>query len=114
MISVKERLKPYLGLAFCIIVSSLIAVFALNTGLLTEPEQLLPKGITMRSAGMSGNILRGIDLAAEDVELIRSGTASGSLWRLLTFVHPDLFFYFPGASLDHFLEHIASEKFLIP
>lgn len=93
MISVKERLKPYLGLAFCIIVSSLIAVLALNTGLLTEPEQLLPKGITMRSAGMSGNILRGIDLALEDVELIRSGTASGSLWRLLTFVHPDLFFY---------------------
>ena len=87
------KLKTYDGVVFCFIASVIIAVVSYNIGLLTEPGKILPTGLSMRNGEMSANILRGIDLAVEDVELITSGKASSDLWRLLTFVHLDLFFY---------------------
>lgn len=87
------KLKTYDGVVFCFIASVIIAVVAYNIGLLTEPGKFLPTGLSMRNGEMGANITRGIDLAVEDVELIRSGKAVSDLWRLLTFVHPDLFFY---------------------
>ena len=87
------KLKTYDGLVFCFIASVIIAAVAYNIGLVVEPGKILPTGLSMRNGDMSANILRGIDLAVEDVELITSGKASSDLWRLLTFVHLDLFFY---------------------
>ena len=93
MIKAAGKLKTYDGVVFCFIASVIIAVIAYNIGLITEPGKILPEGLSMRSGEMSGNIVRGIDIAVEDVELIRSGKAYADLWRLLTFVHLDLFFY---------------------
>ena len=93
MIKPAGKLKTYDGVVFCFIASVIIAVIAYNIGLITEPGKILPEGLSMRSGEMSGNIVRGIDIAVEDVELIRSGKAYADLWRLLTFVHLDLFFY---------------------
>ena len=89
----KGKLNTIIGVAFCFLVSAVIAFIALNIGLKTEPGQILPTGISMRSGEMSKNILRGIDLALEDINLIRSGNSASGTWRLLTFVHVDLFFY---------------------
>ena len=93
MIKAKGKLEHLTGVAFCFLASVAIAFIALNVGLKTEPGQILPTGISMRSGEMSRNILRGIDLAVEDINLIHSGNSSSGIWRLLTFVHTDLFFY---------------------
>lgn len=87
------KLKTYDGVVFCFIASVIIAAVAYNIGLWIEPGKFLPTGISMRNGDMNSNILHGIDLAVEDVELIRSGKAVSDLWRLLTFVHLDPFFY---------------------
>ncbi len=92
MIKAKGKLSRYYGLIFCFFAAVVIAVAALNIGLLTKPEQFLPKGLTMRSEKMNLNIIHGIDTALEDIQLIRSGGVS-DLWRCLTFLHTDLFFY---------------------
>ena len=89
----KIRSCTFLETAFLFLAAVIIAVTALNTGILTEPGKILPTGLSMRSGEMSENIIRGLDLAAEDIRLIRSGNASSDIWRLLTFVHVDLFFY---------------------
>lgn len=88
-----EKLNILAELAFFFLAAVSIAAVALNIGLHTEPGKLLPAGLSMRNGEMSGNILRGIDLALEDIDLIRSGNAASETWRLLTFVHLDLFFY---------------------
>lgn len=90
---IKAKLKTCDGVVFCFIASAIIAVIALNIGLRVEPGKILPTGLSMRSGEMTENILRGIDLAIGDIELIRSGSAFPDIWRLLTFVHLDLFFY---------------------
>ena len=92
MIKAKGKFSRYYGLIFCFFAAVAIAVAALNTGLLTEPEQFLPKGLTMRSDKMNLNIIHGIDTALEDIELIKTGAIS-DLWRCLTFLRADLFFY---------------------
>lgn len=89
----RGKLRTFCETAFCFLAAVLIAVFALNIGLKTEPGKILPTGLSMRSGEMSENIIRGIDLALEDIERIRSGNAAPELYRLLTFVHLDLFFY---------------------
>ena len=93
MIKTAGKLRTACELAFCFITSAIIAVIALNIGLKVEPGKILPVGISMRSGEMSHNILRGIDLSTEDINLIRSGKAASGTWRLLSFVHTDLFFY---------------------
>ena len=93
MIKNAGKFRTICETAFCFITSVLIAVIALNIGLNTEPGKILPEGISMRSGEMCKHILRGIELSMEDVNLIRSGKAAGDNWRLLTFVHTDLFFY---------------------
>lgn len=87
------KLNTSAELAFCFLASVTIAAAALNVGLNTEPGKILPAALSMRNGEMGANILRGIDLALEDIELIRSGNAASEIWRLLTFVHMDLFFY---------------------
>lgn len=89
----RGKLKTYDGLVFCFIATVIIAVAAYNIGIVTEPGKILPVGISMRNGDMGENIIRGIDLAMEDLELIRSGKAYAQSWRLLTFIHMDLFFY---------------------
>ena len=59
---------------------------------MTEPGKILPVAISMRSGETNKNILRGIELALDDISLIKSGESTDT-WRLLTFVHADLFFY---------------------
>lgn len=93
MNNAKGKLSQYQGVLFCFLASVLIAVLAFYAGLKIEPGKLLPTGITMRSGLMNENIVYGIDLALDDINLIRAGNAGSDLWRLLTFVHLDLFFY---------------------
>ena len=93
MINTKAKLRTADGVLFCFLASMVIAILALNIGLLTEPEQILPKGLSMRTDEMNSNLLRGIDLALEDIDLIKAGIGSAELWRLLTFIHLDVFFY---------------------
>ena len=93
MSNAKGRIKDLEGLLFCFLAAVLIAVAALNIGLYTEPGKILPAELSMRSNEMSENIIKGIDLAVDDIIRIRSGNASGDVWRLLTFVHMDLFFF---------------------
>ena len=81
------------GLLFCFLASVIIAAAALNIGLLTTPGQILPTAVSMRSKEMNSNIIRGIELASDDIALIKSGGAGSDIWRLLTFIHLDLFFY---------------------
>lgn len=87
------KLKAYKGLIFCFLAAVLIAVLALYSGLLIEPGKILPTGLTMRTEKTNENLLYGINLAIEDINLIKSGAAGQNLWRLLTFIHMDLFFY---------------------
>ena len=93
MNNTKVKIRTYDGIVFSFLAAIIIAVAALNTGLLTEPGKFLPSGLSMRNEPMNEGILQGIDLAIEDIEFIRSGNASSELWRLLTFVHLDFFFY---------------------
>ncbi len=81
------------GVVFCFLAAVAIAAAALNIGLNTEPGKILPDALSMRTGSMGENLIRGIDIALEDLELIRSGSAGNDLWRLLTFVHLDPFFY---------------------
>ena len=71
MIKSREKLETYDGLVFCFIASVIIAIVAYNIGIVTEPGKILPVGISMRNGDMGENIIRGIDLAMEDLELIR-------------------------------------------
>ena len=93
MINSGKKNSPYSGILFCFFASVVISVFALNIGLLTEPGKILPTGISMRSGEMSKNLIRGIDLAIEDLNQIKAARLNSNTWRLLTFVHSDLFFY---------------------
>lgn len=93
MNNARIKLKVYDGVVFSFVAAVLIAVAALNIGLFTEPGKILPAGLSMRTEPMNEGLLQGIDLALEDIELIRSGKAVSNLWRLLTFVHLDFFFY---------------------
>ena len=92
MIKAKGKLSTSFGVVFCFFAAVLIAVAAFNLSFVTEPGKILPTAITMRSGETNKNIIRGIDLALDDITMIRSGEG-GDLWRLLTFVHADLFFY---------------------
>ena len=89
----KGKIKTFEGLVFCFLSAVCIAVVALNIGLHVEPGKILPTGLTMRSGEMNQSIIKGIELAMDDVRLIKSGNAGSGLWRLVTFVHADLFFY---------------------
>ena len=93
MINSKGKLRNNDGILFCFLASMIIAIAALNIGLLTEPDKFLPKGLSMRTDELNSNLLHGIDLALEDIAIIKSGVGSSELWRLLTFIHLDLFFY---------------------
>ena len=92
MIRNKGKINTVDGVLFCFLASVIIAVFALNIGLVTEPGKILPTGLSMRSGETDTKIIRGIEIALDDINRIRSGNAT-DLWRLLTFVHMDLFFY---------------------
>ena len=93
MIDSKGKLRNNDGVLFCFLAAMIISIAALNIGLLTEPDKILPKGLSMRTDELNSNLLRGIDLALEDIAIIKSGVGSNELWRLLTFIHLDLFFY---------------------
>lgn len=93
MINAKGKLIEYRGVIFCFLASVLIAVLAYYAGIKIEPGKILHTGITMRTGLMSDSIVHGINLVLDDINLIRSGNAGSDLWRLLTFVHLDLFFY---------------------
>ena len=93
MNKIKGCLQSNGGLIFCFLASALIAAAALNLGFKTEAGQIIPAELSMRSGDTNENIIRGIELAIEDINLIRSGASGEGLWRLLTFVHLDLFFY---------------------
>ena len=93
MINAGKKISFYSGILFCFLASVVISVVALNIGLITEPGKILPTGISMRSGEMSRNIIRGIDLAIEDLNQIRSARIDSNTWRLLTFIHSDFFFY---------------------
>ena len=108
MIKTTGKLRTADGVVFCFLASVIIAVVALNVGLLTEPGKILPQALSMRSEEMSGNIIHGIELAVEDIRLIRSGTGFTDTWRLLTFIHLDPFFY-----LACLLPEIASRTVLL-
>lgn len=93
MIKTNGKLRNLDGVVFCFLAAIAIAAVALNIGLHTEPGKILPSGLSMRSEEMNENLLRGIDHAVEDIGLIRTGVGSKDLWRLLTFIHLDIFFY---------------------
>lgn len=93
MIDAKARSENFKGIAVCFLAAVLMAVAAYYAGLKIEPGKVLPTGLSMRSGMMSDNIIYGIDLAMDDIDLIKNGNAGADLWRLLTFVHLDLFFY---------------------
>ena len=89
----KGKLIENRGVIFCFLASVLIAALAYYAGLKIEPGKILPEGLSMRSGPMSDSIVYGINIALDDIDLIKSGNAGSGLWRLLTFVHLDLFFY---------------------
>ena len=93
MINSKGKTDSLKGVIICFLVSAAIAAGAYYAGLKIEPGKILPTGLSMRSGMMSDSIVHGINLAIDDINLIRSGNAGTDLWRLLTFVHLDLFFY---------------------
>ena len=93
MIDSKAKSESLKGIAICFLAAVLMAVAAYYAGLKIEPGKVLPTGLSMRSGMMSDNIIYGIDLALDDIDLIKNGNAGTDLWRLLTFVHLDLFFY---------------------
>ena len=93
MNNTKGRLKDYRGELFCFLAAVLIAFIALNAGRYIEPGKILPTGLSMRSDKLNENILGGINNALDDISLIRNGSADQNLWRMLTFIHLDIFFY---------------------
>ena len=93
MTNTKGKLRENRGVIFCFLASVLIAALAYYAGLKIEPGKILPEGLSMRSGPMSDSIVYGINIALDDIDLIKSGNAGSGLWRLLTFVHLDLFFY---------------------
>lgn len=93
MNNTKGKLRENRGVIFCFLASVLIAALAYYAGLKIEPGKILPEGLSMRSGPMSDSIVYGINIALDDIDLIKSGNAGSGLWRLLTFVHLDLFFY---------------------
>lgn len=93
MIKTNGKLKRLDGIVFCFLAAIAIAAVALNIGLHVEPGKILPTGLSMRSEELNENLLRGIDHAIEDIGMIKAGVGQTDLWRLLTFVHLDLFFY---------------------
>lgn len=93
MNNTKGKLSENRGVIFCFMASVLIAALAYYAGLKIEPGKILPEGLSMRSGPMSDSIVYGINIALDDIDLIKSGNAGSGLWRLLTFVHLDLFFY---------------------
>ena len=93
MNNTKGKLSENRGVIFCFLASVLIAALAYYAGLKIEPGKILPEGLSMRSGPMSDSIVYGINIALDDIDLIKSGNAGSGLWRLLTFVHLDLFFY---------------------
>ena len=93
MNNAKGKLKENQGVIFCFLASVLIAVLAYYASLKIEPGKILPAGLSMRSGPMSDSIVHGINIALGDINLIKAGNAGSGLWRLLTFVHFDLFFY---------------------
>ena len=93
MNNTKGKLIENRGVIFCFLASVLIAALAYYAGLKIEPGKILPEGLSMRSGPMSDSIVYGINIALDDIDLIKSGNAGPGLWRLLTFVHLDLFFY---------------------
>ena len=93
MNNTKGKLIENRGVIFCFLASVLIAALAYYAGLKIEPGKILPEGLSMRSGPMSDSIVYGINIALDDIDLIKSGNAGSGLWRLLTFVHLDLFFY---------------------
>ena len=93
MNNARVKFKDCRGIIFCFLASVLIAVLAYYAGLKIEPGKILPAGLSMRSGPMSDSIVHGISLTLDDINLIKAGNAGSDLWRLLTFVHLDLFFY---------------------
>ena len=93
MIKTKGQLRTLGEMFFCFSAAIVIAVTALNIGLKTSPGKILPEGISMRSGEMSMNIIRGIDLALEEADMIRSGSAAPGLFKMLPLEHFDLFFF---------------------
>lgn len=93
MTNTKGKLIENRGVIFCFLASVLISALAYYAGLKIEPGKILPEGLSMRSGPMSDSIVYGINIALDDIDLIKSGNAGSGLWRLLTFVHLDLFFY---------------------
>ena len=93
MNNAQGKLKDVRGILFCFMSSVLIAVLAYYAGLKIEPGKILPAGLSMRTDPMSDSIVHGINLAIDDINIIKAGNAGSDLWRLLTFVHLDLFFY---------------------
>ena len=93
MIKENTKTRTIDGIAFCFIAAVIIAVAALNIGICTEPGKILPAGLSMRSEEMNSNILKALDIAIDDIGLIKSGVGKTDLWRLLTFIHLDPFFY---------------------
>ena len=93
MIRSSLKLRSADGIVFCFLASVIIAVISFNLGFVIEPGKYIPTELTMRSGDLNENIIRGIDLALADIGLIRSGTDVVTGWRLLTFIHTDLFFY---------------------
>ena len=89
MTNPKVSIRTFDGLVFCFLASVVIAVAAFNIGFVTEAGKILPAAISMRSGETNSNIIRGIDLALEDIKLIKSGAAGPGIWRLLTFIHLD-------------------------
>lgn len=93
MNNTKGKLKAYQGEIFCFLAAVLIAFIAISIGRYVEPGKILPTALTMRSEKLNENLLNGINDAIDDVNLIRSGSAGQNAWRLLTFIHLDIFFY---------------------
>lgn len=92
MNKVTGKLRKYDGIIFCFLASVLIAAISLNLGLLIEPGKILPTELSMRNEPLNKNMLRGIELALEDISDIKNGNSS-DVFRLLSFVHADPFFY---------------------
>ena len=80
MINAKGKLIEYRGVIFCFLASVLIAVLAYYAGIKIEPGKILHTGITMRTGLMSDSIVHGINLALDDINLIRSGNAGSGSW----------------------------------
>ncbi|MBR4404274.1 MAG: YfhO family protein [Clostridiales bacterium] len=93
MNNTKGKLKEYRGELLCFLAAVLIAFIALNVGRYVEPGKILPTALSMRTDKLNENILGGINDALDDISLIRSGSAGQNSWRLLTFIHLDVFFY---------------------